>query len=304
MTRAHSYQTILETSQRASWRLDDVLPADAAFDFGRPFLPEALARTQPLDFLGDRERLLVNHIRGHGYLAMFGIVEEFILPFVLDHLRPDLAGDDWRTRALLGFAAEEAKHIQLFKRFRDTFERGTGLRPGVVGPPEAIARAVLSHGALGVALAVLHIEWMTQRHYLDAVKGDAALEPRFKDLLHHHWMEEAQHARLDGLVALELAAAASPETIARGIDDYLAICDAVDGLLAAQVDLDLAALRDAAGTTLSPAETERYRATQLAALRWTFIGSGMTHPSFLAVLDRISTTGAARVRAAANRFHA
>ena len=48
---------------------------------------------------------------------IFGIVEEFILPFLLDHARPHLLGDDWRVRAILNFASEEAKHIHLFKRF-------------------------------------------------------------------------------------------------------------------------------------------------------------------------------------------
>jgi uncharacterized OsmC-like protein len=302
MTRTRPFQTILETSERVAWRLDDVLPPEAGFDFTRPFLPDGLARVAGLDFLDEPARLVLNQIRGHGYLALFGIVEEFILPFVLDHARGDLGGDDFRTRALLGFAAEEAKHIQLFKRFRDTYERGTGLRPGVVGPPDAIARAVLGHGALGVALAILHIEWMTQRHYVDSVKGDDALEPRFKSLLHHHWLEEAQHARLDGLVALELAARLAPDELDRGIDDYLAICRALDGLLRAQVELDLASLRVAAGAPRSAADTARLRDAQLAALRWTFIGSGITHPSFLAVVDRISPDGAARVRAAANLY--
>ena len=35
-----------------------------------------------------------------------------------------LRDDDWRVRALLNFAGEEAKHIHLFKRFHAAFERG------------------------------------------------------------------------------------------------------------------------------------------------------------------------------------
>ena len=38
---------------------------------------------------------------------------------------------------------------------------------------------------------------MTQLHYLDSVKDDGDLDPLFKSLLRHHWMEEAQHAKLD-----------------------------------------------------------------------------------------------------------
>jgi hypothetical protein len=44
------------------------------------------------------------------------LVEEFILPFVLDHARPQLQGDDYRVRAFLAFAAEEAKHNKIFPR--------------------------------------------------------------------------------------------------------------------------------------------------------------------------------------------
>ncbi len=39
-------------------------------------------RSQLLGFLSAREKLLLNHIRAHGYLSMFGLVEEFILPFI------------------------------------------------------------------------------------------------------------------------------------------------------------------------------------------------------------------------------
>ena len=42
---------------------------------------------------------------------------------------------------MLQFAAEEAKHIQLFKRFRDAF---TGASAGceVIGPPQAGAKVL------------------------------------------------------------------------------------------------------------------------------------------------------------------
>ena len=82
----------------------------------------------------------------------FGVVEEFILPFVLDHVRPSLDKDDYRVRAFLQFASEEAKHIQLFKIFSEDFQNGFGSECSVIGPPAAVADAVLSHQALAVAL--------------------------------------------------------------------------------------------------------------------------------------------------------
>ena len=101
MYREFTYDGVLASSQRAAWQLDDVLPLDAALDFARPFLPETLARTAGAAGLDPAEALVLNQIRGHEYLAMFGLVEEFILPFVLDHARPLLNGDDYRVRALL-----------------------------------------------------------------------------------------------------------------------------------------------------------------------------------------------------------
>jgi len=47
---------------------------------------------------------------------------------------------------------------------------------------------------------------MSQGHYLGSVKDNQDLDPQFKSLLKHHWIEEAQHARLDGLLLKSLAA--------------------------------------------------------------------------------------------------
>jgi len=119
------YPAILAASNRAAWQIDDVIPTGAELDFSRPFMPESLARIAAHDELNDSEKLTLNHIRGHEYLCLFGVVEEFILPFLMDHIRPTLPDeDDVRVRAVLQFAAEEAKHIQLFKRFRQAFARG------------------------------------------------------------------------------------------------------------------------------------------------------------------------------------
>ena len=104
-------------------------------------------------WLTPEQRRVANQIRGAGYLDMFGLVEEFVLPFVLDHVRPQLNHDDYRVRAFLSFAAEEAKHIQLFRKFREEFDGGFGTACDMIGPPDAIGRKVLSHHPLAVSLA-------------------------------------------------------------------------------------------------------------------------------------------------------
>lgn len=298
----YAYDTILDASERVTWRVEDLIGGRHHLDFARPFLPESFARTQPLDFLSAQERLVLNQIRGHGYLYLFGLTEEFILPFVLDHARPMLSGDDARTRAFLNFAGEEAKHIDLFKRFRKDFLDHFRSHCDVIGPPEVIARTILSKHPLAIALVILHIEWMTQRHFQDSVVEDGSLDPQFKSLLKHHWMEEAQHAKLDTLMVQALAEACTPEERAAAIDGYLEIGMLLDGGLMQQSAFDLESLQRATGRVLTPGETVKFLEVQEQAMRWTFLGSGMSHPAFLAVADLVQPGAAARLEGIAPQF--
>jgi hypothetical protein len=295
MEHPYTYQKALAASERVNWRVEDIIGGDKELDFTKPFLPESLARVEPLSFLTAEEKLALNQIRGHGYLYTFGLVEEFILPFVLDHARPQLQGDDHRVRALLQFAAEEAKHIHLFKRFREEFLEGFGSSCEVIGPPQEIARAVLSHHPVAVALVILHIEWMTQRHYVESARDNQELDPQFKSLLKHHWMEEAQHAKLDTLMIHALAEACSAQDVESAVEEYVEIGGFLDAGLMQQVEFDLESLTRATGRQLSTSERERFRTVQQQAIRWTFLGSGMTHPQFLETLESLQPAGRKRV---------
>ena len=254
-------------------------------------------------FLTREEQMVANQIRGHNYLYMFGLVEEFILPFVLDHARPQLkVGDDYRVRALLQFASEETKQIHLFKTFRTAFEDAFGSPCAVIGPPAEIARAVLAHHPLAVALTILHLEWMSQGHYVDSVKSDGILDPQFKSLLKHHWMEEAQHARFDALMVDALADSCAPDEIDTAVDGYFEIVDMLDGGLRQQAEFDADAFCAATGRTFFGDERQRYVDTQHQAMRYTFIGSGMTHPQFMMSLKRIKPAACGMARSMAQIY--
>jgi hypothetical protein len=283
----YTYESVLATAHRVNWKIDDVIGGDKRLDFTKPFMPESLAGVRKLDFLSTDEQRTLNQIRGLGYLVMFGLVEEFILPFVLDHARPRLAGDDYRTRALIQFASEEAKHIQLFKRFREEFDARFGHRCEVIGPPEAVAAKVLAHSPLAVALLTLHIEWFVQQHYVESIKDDGELDPQFKSLLKHHWLEEAQHTKLDTLMVEEIAAATAPAGISRAVDEYLEIGAFIDAGMQQQVQLDHDSFEQATGRRLTAEQRQRFIESQLKALRWTFLGSGITHPNFLATVGKL-----------------
>jgi hypothetical protein len=297
-----SFRETLVASQRINWRIEDIIGGDRQLDFTRPFLPDSLARTANMHFLTSSERLVLNQIKGHAYLAIFGLVEEFILPFVLDHVRPSLDEDDYRVRAYLQFASEEAKHIQLFKTFTEEFHRHFASECAVIGPPSEVAEKVLSHQPLAVALVILHIEWMTQRHFIDSVKDNQNLDPQFKSLLRHHWLEEAQHAKLDTIMVEALAKDTSEGEIEAAVDEYLEIGGFLDDGIRQQAIFDMEAFERAAGYQLTESERADFLAIQHQANRWTYLGSGMTHPKFLETLGKLSPAQRRRIEEVAPVF--
>jgi hypothetical protein len=295
-----NYQTTLASSLRAQWQLDDVLRADQDLDFSRNFMPESLARTAAVTSLNPFEQRTLNQISAHQYLSIFGVVEEFILPFLLDHARPHLTDDDWRVRALLNFAGEEAKHIHLFKRYHAAFVRGFPVECEMIGPSEAIGAEILRHDPLAVALVILMIEWMSQSHYVGSIKDDGDLDPLFKSLLKHHWMEEAQHAKLDTLIVDALAEGRTESDIQRAIDEFFEIGEFLDNGLKAQAAYNLDALEKVIGRNLE--DRAEIEAQQHQAARWTYLGSGMVHERFKATLQNISPRAAQRIAEAAPLF--
>jgi hypothetical protein len=297
-----SYATCLAASERSRWRVEDVIGGERRLDFTRPFLPEPLARVQPLSFLTPVEKLALNQIRGHAYLQAFGLMGEIILPFVLDHARQRLCADAHCVRALLAFACEQAKHIHLFRRFRSDFEHGFGSPCAVVGPPEALAGEVLGRDPLAVALFIVQFEWLAQAHYLESIKDDGRLDPQFRSLLRHHWIEAAQHARIGILVADGLADARRDTAVRSAVDEYFDLVTLLDETLERQVQLDLSSFELASGRRLDAAQRADFVRIQRAANRWTFLGSGMTHPNVVAAFDRLGREARERLQDVALAF--
>lgn len=292
----YSYASTLQDSLKINWSVEDLIGGEKQLDFSRPFLPNSLARTQEAPGLDAREKLVLNHIRGATYLHLFGLVEEFILPFALERARDQIHGSKERVRALLTFAEEEAKHQVLFQRFADEFRRGFSTEIEFIGPARSIADAVLAHSSLSVALLILHLEWLTQRHYLESVKSDEKLDPQFVSLLKHHWQEEAQHAKLDTLVLAELASQATPAEIDAAVSGFLEIGGLLDGGLQQQVKFDLVALEKAIGRKLSQADASALEASQLASYRWTFLVSGLEQENFARAVRDLGPGPLARIR--------
>jgi len=295
-----NYEATLASSLRAAWQLDDVLRTDQELDFSRNFLPESLSRTAELTMLTADEQKVLNQIAAHQYLYMFGVIEEFILPFLMDHARTALREDAYHVRALLNFASEEAKHIHLFQRFKAAFARGFPVECQMIGPSEAIGAEVLRHEPLSVALLILMVEWVSQSHYLGSVRDNGDLDPLFKSLLKHHWMEEAQHAKIDTLIVEALVEGKTEVEIQRALDGFFEIGAFIDSGLAAQAAFNLDALEKVIGRKLD--NRKLIEAQQHQAARWTYIGSGMVHERFVASLKAMSPAAADRMADAAPMF--
>lgn len=298
------YASCVRGSEKVSWRLDDAMPPGTVLDFGKPFLPEQLTLTQQIGCLSPSERRTLNQIAGNAYLNLFAFVEEYILATMTQHASAELFGDHDAIRALARFVDEEVKHQQLFARYRAAFEKSAGYPCRVLESAVEVAEVIMSKSPIAVMLVTLHIELMTQQHYVETVRDNPDLDPLFQKLLHLHWLEEAQHARIDALELDKLLEGASPTAIATAFDEYLGILEAFDGLLAQQTELDLESLTAATKRAFDEQESAEIRRVAHRAYRRTFLVYGMTNAMFKGIITKMSPKAADRVAARAGELQA
>jgi hypothetical protein len=92
------------------------------------------------------------------------------------------------------------------------------------------------------------------------------------------------------------------DEIAGAVEGYLELGGFFDAGFRTQAELNFAAFEGAVGRTLDTETRDAVIAGLHQALRWTYLGSGMTHPNFGATLDAISPTARAKVDAVAPQF--
>jgi hypothetical protein len=247
---------------------------------------------------------MLNQIRGNSCCHIFAFVEEYIVPLVIDRARADVYGDETRLWSLLRFAEEEVKHQEMLRRATEQFQVGFGAPCGLVPGREEVARVVLDASPLTALLLTSMIEWFTQLHYVEHVRDRAELDELFRDILRFHWIDESRHARLDSLLIEEVASDLGAEEREAAVDGLLELGNAVDGLLAQQVQLDIDALQLATGRTFSEPEREEIRIHQQRAYRWTFLVSGLEHPNFVRIVEQLTASGAEKVAQAATALSA
>ena len=298
LSHNYTYQGCLDISKRVSWLEDDVL-ADKNFDFSKRFLPNKLTGVDEIGCLNDSERRQLNQIMGNAYCHIFAFVEEFIIPTVTEEAMKEVYGDEVRARSLLRFAEEELKHQELFRRSVELFGPGFGSECGLIPGREDVAKVVRSKSKLAVMLLTAIIEWFTQLHYIEHVRDDSDLDGLVRDLLRFHWIEEAQHAKLDTLLIGEVAEYLTLEERESAIDEVLELGGAIDGLLAQQIGLNIEALERVTGRTFTAAEKEEITRNTQRACRWTFLVFGLQHPNIVKAVGELTTSGPGKIEGVA-----
>jgi hypothetical protein len=298
LSHDYSYANVLQNSLKVAWTERQVLEG-RDFDYSKRFLPDRLAGADGIRCLNDEEKLKLNQIMGNAYCHIFAYVEEYIIPQALEAAQRDIYGDETRLRALLRFAEDESKHQELFRRSNALFEKGFGVHCGLIPAREEVAKIVLSKSRLCSYLLTSMIEWYTQSHYVEHVRDRSELDGLFRDLVKYHWMDEAQHAKIDTLLIDEITREISEEDREKAVDELLELGGAVDGLLSQQADLDLASLEKATGRTFSEREKAEIKRQTHRAYRWTFLVSGLEHPNFVKIVSELTKRGPAKLEAVA-----
>jgi hypothetical protein len=299
--RGLDYGAIVAASEKVAWTVDEVF-ADRGFDPERPIVPASWIGADALDFLDERDRLVLNHCRAFSYAHLLGNFEEFAPIHLAEMVAWDWHADRAHLRALLRFGDEEMKHQQLFLRTERVLEESCGHSFGRYFDDEKervseLARAILGYPPLPRFLIVLALELGTQRHYAESVRDRASEreDALYVDVLKAHWLEEAQHVKSDLLEIDRLAGEMSRSELELAFDDLAALGGLVEAAFVGQAAAEVETLERVTGRVLSEPERAVLRRTLSDSLRAIIAGIGLGHPGFARVALELSPRGAARL---------
>jgi hypothetical protein len=276
-------------SLRVRFDIDRDVIRGRRFDYSKKFLPDGLSKVNELDFLGAEDRRLLSQIQGRTYANMFGLVERFIGPKILEVSRDHWLGDQVKFEALVRFTDEELKHQELFRRIERLTAEAMPQGYRFLPQPNEVASVVLGKSTWAVLALTCHIELFVLAHYHASIDPDTELSELYKDVFLHHAREESQHAILDELEWQREHAKLSPSEHDQAVNDLIALVGAVDGILQAQARADVEYFVGACGRTFTPAEIERLHAGVRKAYRWQYIVSGVQDKRFNGLLGAMIT---------------
>jgi hypothetical protein len=283
------YAKCIEVSKRVRWDIDQDVIRGRSFDFSQKFLPDGISRVDQFNFLSDDEQRVLSQIQGRTYANMFGFVERFITAKVLEITRDHWLGNQTALESLIRFSDEELKHQELFRRIEAMMAEGMPAGYAFLPDPDMVAAAVLKNSTWAVLALILEIELFTQEHYKQSIAPEENLSELYKDIFLFHWKEETTHAMMDELEWPREDSKLSPEERDRAIGELIALVADVDGILQQQSAADVEYFLKISSRSFNRDEIERIKAGVLGAYRWQYIFSGVEHPRFKALFEKLTT---------------
>lgn len=275
MSFGSKYRKVVLASESVSWQIDDVLPENTILKFDKPYLPYIV--DNPSWKLDEAESLDLNHIFSNSYINIFAFIEEYIIALMVNIASDSVFGDSHRLRSLLRFADEEVKHQMLFRRFCRLFENSFKANPKILQDAREMADVILNNTLPAVLLATFHLEIITQEHY-NSLKNITDVDELFKKMLKLHWIEEAQHSKVDELELEIEAGYLSGDEKVIAVRSYLNILEGLSDLFALQASFDV----DCFLGIYPKHESDKLRLVKKTheLYRTLFIKSGLTHQRF------------------------
>ena len=282
-----SFEHCRKASERATWSFEKEIGA-LDFDPSCHYLPERICGRGLPDWMDEKQRLLLNQIRGFSYAHLFMFVEQFIIEETCAAAGSYIHSDRDALSALLKFTEEETKHQRMFIRVKELASEGLGFSPAALSGMQEVAREVCRHSSFAVFLVTLNIEWFTQRHYIECFQEEKGkLDPGYMKVFRLHWTEEAQHARIDALQLRRLAAELTDAQILGAVEEFIQILFTMRKLIFEQDELDVASFEEGIGRSLSSDERASLLKALNASSTWTYILSGLEHRSFRAHYEEL-----------------
>ncbi len=283
------YAKCIEVSKRVRWDIDEDVLRGRSFDFSQKFLPDGISRIDQFDFLSNDEQRLLSQIQGRTYANMFGFVERFITAKILEITRDHWLGNQTVLEALIRFSDEELKHQELFRRIEAMMAEGMPGGYEFLPDPDTVAAAVLKKSTWAVLALTLEIELFTQEHYKQSIEPEENLSELYKDIFLFHWKEESTHAMMDEMEWPREDSKLSPGERDRAIDELIGLVVDVDGILQQQSSADVDYFLKICSRLFSQGEIDGIKGGILGAYRWQYIFSGVEHPRFKVLFEKLTT---------------
>jgi P-aminobenzoate N-oxygenase AurF len=278
------YARCIEVSKRVRFEIERDVIRGRKLDFAQKFLPDGLSKLGAAASLTEAEKRFASQVQGRTYANMFGLVERFIAPKVLEVSRQHWLGDQTAFEALVRFTDEELKHQEMFRRIERMCAAGMPQGYTFLPQPNDVAAVVLGKRSWAVLAFICDIELFVLAHYREAIEPDPELSPLWKDVFTFHAREESQHALIDELEwKREDAKVTSAERDA-AVDDLIALVGAVDGILQGQARADAMYFLSIASRNFTVAAAAAIEQTFLEAYRWQYIVSGVQDARFQKIL--------------------